>query len=436
MKHRVQPVNRLSGDIFPPSDKSVSHRAAILNSLAQGEAVIENYSGGADCQSTLKCLRAMGVVAENITTTRSEFGTHSLRIISPGLERFSEPREILNAGNSGTTMRFLLGVLAAAPFVSVLTGDRSLRTRPMGRIVHPLMEMGCDIMGRQGGSLAPIAVRGGSLHGIDYEMPVPSAQVKSSLIIAGLFGDGSTILKQRSHSRDHTERMLDAMGASLVEDDLVVEVRPGATLKPVNVTVSGDISSAAFWLVASAVHPDSRVQLRNVGINPTRSEIIDILKAMGAKIRIENRHIEGGEPVADLFIESSELTGVEISGDQIPIVQDEVPILALAACFAKGTTIIRDAAELRVKESDRLLTTAKELSRLGAHIRETDDGLVIEGTGYLNGGSCRSYGDHRLAMTLGVAGLVAKNDVVISGSEAVNVSYPDFWNDMDTLTTN
>ena len=436
MKHRVQPVNRLSGDIFPPSDKSVSHRAAILNSLAQGEAVIENYSGGADCQSTLKCLRAMGVVAENITTTRSEFGTHSLRIISPGLEGFREPREILNAGNSGTTMRFLLGVLAAAPFVSVLTGDRSLRTRPMGRIVHPLMEMGCDIMGRQGGSLAPIAVRGGSLHGIDYEMPVPSAQVKSSLIIAGLFGDGSTILKQRSHSRDHTERMLDAMGASLVEDDLVVEVRPGATLKPVNVTVSGDISSAAFWLVASAVHPDSRVQLRNVGINPTRSEIIDILKAMGAKIRIENRHIEGGEPVADLFIESSELTGVEISGDQIPIVQDEVPILALAACFAKGTTIIRDAAELRVKESDRLLTTAKELSRLGAHIRETDDGLVIEGTGYLNGGSCRSYGDHRLAMTLGVAGLVAKNDVVISGSEAVNVSYPDFWNDMDTLTTN
>lgn len=436
MKHRIQPVNKLSGDIFPPSDKSVSHRAAILNSLAQGEAVIENYSGGADCQSTLKCLRAMGVLAENITTTRSEFGTPSLRIISPGLEGFSEPREILNAGNSGTTMRFLLGVLAAAPFVSVLTGDRSLRARPMGRIVHPLMEMGCDIMGRQGGSLAPIAVRGGSLHGIDYEMPVPSAQVKSSLIIAGLFGDGSTILKQRSHSRDHTERMLGAMGASLVEDDLVVEVRPGATLKPVNVTVSGDISSAAFWLVASAVHRDSSVQLRNVGINPTRSEVIDILKAMGAKIRIENRHIEGGEPVADLFIESSELTGIEISGDQIPIVQDEVPILALAACFAKGTTIIRDAAELRVKESDRLLTTAKELSRLGAHIRETDDGLVIEGTGYLNGGSCRSYGDHRLAMTLGVAGLVAKDDVVISGSEAVNVSYPDFWNDMDTLTTN
>lgn len=436
MKHRVQPVNRLVGDIFPPSDKSVSHRAAILNSLAQGEAVIENYSGGADCQSTLRCLSAMGVIAETITDTRSEFRTDSLRIISPGLEGFSEPREILNAGNSGTTMRFLLGVLAAAPFVSVLTGDRSLRARPMGRIVQPLVEMGCYIMGRQGGSLAPIAVRGGSLHGIDYEMPVPSAQVKSALIIAGLFGDGNTILRQRSHSRDHTERMLDAMGASLVEDDLVVEVRPGATLKPVNVIVSGDISAAAFWLVASAVHHDSSVQLRNVGINPTRSEVIHILKAMGAKIRIENRHIEGGEPVADLFIESSELTGVEISGDQIPIVQDEVPILALAACFAKGTTIIRDAAELRVKESDRLLTTAKELSRLGAHIRETDDGLVIEGTGYLNGGSCRSYGDHRLAMTLGVAGLVAKDDVVISGSEAVNVSYPGFWNDMDTLTAN
>jgi len=306
----------------------------------------------------------------------------------------------------------------------------------MGRIVHPLAEMGCNIIGRQGGSLAPIAVRGGSLHGIDYEMPVPSAQVKSSLIIAGLFGDGSTILRQRSYSRDHTERMLDAMGASLVEDDLVVEVRPGAILKPVNVKVSGDISAAAFWLVASAVHPDSSVQLRNVGINPTRSEVIDILKAMGAKIRIENRHIEGGEPVADLLIESSELTGVEISGTQIPIVQDEVPILALAACFAKGTTIIRDAAELRVKESDRLFTTAKELSSLGAHIRETDDGLVIEGTGYLNGGSCRSYGDHRLAMTLGVAGLVAKDAVVISGSEAVDVSYPGFWDDMDMLTTN
>lgn len=436
MKHKIRPASRLIGDIFPPSDKSVSHRAAILNSLAHGEAVIDNYSGGADCQSTLKCLRAMGVIAENITPTQPTLGTPSLRIISPGLEGFSEPSEILNAGNSGTTMRFLLGVLAAAPFVSVLTGDRSLRARPMGRIVHPLMEMGCDIMGRQGGSLAPIAVRGGSLHGIDYEMPVPSAQVKSSLIIAGLFGESNTILRQRSHSRDHTERMLGAMGASLLEDDLVVEVKPGATLKPVNVTVSGDISAAAFWLVASAVHRDSRIQLRNVGINPTRCEVVDILKAMGANIRIENQHLEGGEPVADLLIESSELTGVEISGSQIPIVQDEIPILALAACFAKGTTIIRDAAELRVKESDRLLTTAKELSRLGAHIRETDDGLVIQGTGYLNGGSCRSYGDHRLAMTLGIAGLIAKDDVIVSGSEAVGVSYPSFWEDMDTLTVN
>jgi 3-phosphoshikimate 1-carboxyvinyltransferase len=435
MKKSVKPAKKLAGTLTPPADKSVSHRAAILNSLAPGEAMINNFSDGGDCRSTLQCLNLLGVTAEKITPEAGSSETPTLRLSSPGLEHFHEPNDILNAGNSGTTMRFILGLLGSTPFTSVVTGDGSLRSRPMARIVQPLRFMGAHIMGRNGDSLAPLTIRGGELNGIEYTLPVASAQVKSSLIMAALFAKGDTILHQPALSRDHTERMLGAMGANIVEDGLVLVIKPGSDLKPLNVNVSGDISSAAFWMVAAAAHPNASVKLTNVGVNPTRAAVLDILKAMGGRIKVENQHLEGGELVADILIESSDLHGVEIAGDQIPIVQDEIPVIALAACFAKGTTVIRDAQELRIKESDRLQTTAKELSRLGGNVKELPDGLIIEGTGSLKGGICRSYGDHRIAMTLGIAGLLADEEVVINGAEIASITYPNFWENLNALTT-
>ena len=433
MNRSVLPAKELTGSLAPPADKSVSHRAAILNSLAAGEVVINNFSEGADCASTLRCLRLLGVSAEKMAPEDSSSEAPKLRLASPGLENFHEPEDVLNAENSGTTMRFIMGLLGNTPFVSVVTGDRSLRSRPMGRVVQPLRLMGAQVMGRGGDSLAPLTIRGGELRGIEYTMPVASAQLKSALVMAALFAKGETVLLQPALSRDHTERMLRAMGADLVEDGLALVVRPGPKLRPLDVTVSGDISSAAFWMVAAAAHPNARIRLANVGVNPTRAGVLDVLRDMGARISAENPRMEGGEPVADFLIESSELNGVEIAGDMIPIVQDEIPALALAASLARGVTTIRDAQELRYKESDRLHATATELSRLGARIEELPDGLVIEGTGSLKGGTCSSYGDHRLAMTLGVAGLLADEEVVITESEVVDVSYPNFWEDLASL---
>ncbi len=433
MNRSVLPAKELTGTLAPPADKSVSHRAAILNSLAAGEVVIDNFSEGADCASTLRCLRLLGVSAEKMAPDDSSSEAPKLRLASPGLENFHEPEDVLNAENSGTTMRFIMGLLGNTPFVSVVTGDRSLRSRPMGRVVQPLRLMGAQVMGRGGDSMAPLTIRGGELRGIEYTMPVASAQLKSALVMAALFAKGETVLLQPALSRDHTERMLRAMGADLVEDGLALVVRPGPQLRPLDVTVSGDISSAAFWMVAAAAHPNARIRLANVGVNPTRAGVLDVLRDMGARISAENPRMEGGEPVADLLIESSELNGVEIAGDMIPIVQDEIPALALAASLARGVTTIRDAQELRYKESDRLHATATELSRLGARIEELPDGLVIEGTSSLKGGTCSSYGDHRLAMTLGVAGLLADEEVVITESEVVDVSYPNFWEDLASL---
>ena len=433
MNRSVLPAKELTGTLVPPADKSVSHRAAILNSLAAGEVVIDNFSEGADCASTLRCLRLLGVSAEKMAPGDGSSEAPKLRLASPGLENFHEPEDILNAENSGTTMRFIMGLLGNTPFVSVVTGDHSLRARPMGRVVQPLRLMGAQVMGRGGDSLAPLVIRGGELSGIEYTMPVASAQLKSALVMAALFAKGETVLLQPALSRDHTERMLRAMGADIVEDGLALVVRPGPQLRPLDVTVSGDISSAAFWMVAASAHPNARIRLANVGVNPTRAGVLDVLRDMGARISVENPRTEGGEPVADLLIESSELNGVEIAGDMIPIVQDEIPALALAASLARGVTTIRDAQELRYKESDRLHATATELSRLGARIEELPDGLVIEGTGSLKGGTCSSYGDHRLAMTLGVAGLLADEEVVITESEVVDVSYPNFWEDLASL---
>ncbi len=427
MKKLVRGPSSLHGEVIPPGDKSISHRAVILNSIATGKATITNLSPGADCRSTISCLKALGVEIEERKDgfTISGVGGYGLR----------EAENVLDAGNSATTIRLLAGLLAAQPFLSIITGDHSLRSRPMGRIIRPLRLMGASIWGRGDDSFAPLAIRGGKLRGIDYSLPIPSAQLKSALIIAALFAEGTTTIEETIKSRDHTERMLKSMGANLEIEGNRVTITPGHThLAAMDILVPGDISAAAFWLVAAAIHPNARIRILNCGINPTRSGIIDALTMMGARLRIENQRMESGEPVADLCIESSSLQGIEIQGELIPRLIDEIPVVAVAASVAKGTTVIRGASELRVKESDRIRTTASELSKMGALVEELPDGMVIRGGRRLAGAECHSHGDHRLAMTLGVAAVVAEGETVIDQAEAVDISYPGFWRDLERLS--
>ncbi len=419
--------SQLGGELAVPGDKSISHRSLILNSMATGSAHITGLSNGEDVMSTMACLQGMGVEI----TEGHDAGEYTVVGRGPVLE---EPSDILDAGNSGTSMRLLSGLLAAQPYLSVLTGDASLRSRPMRRIVDPLQHMGAQVLGRQGGSLAPLVIRGGSLRGIEYDLPVASAQVKSCILLAGLSASGDTVIHQPALSRDHTERMVTAMGATVQEDGLDLYLQP-ASLAAVDIAVPGDISSAAFWIVLGLCHPNSRVLVRGVGLNPSRTGIIDTLQAMGAgdSLQLLDERTEGGEPVADVLVSSCELQGTEIGGDMIPRILDEVPILAVAACFASGETTIRDAAELRVKESDRIATTVQELSRLGANIEALDDGMVIRGTGRLHGAACESHGDHRLAMAMAVCGLLAEWKTEVHGAPDAAVSYPSFWEDLDLL---
>ena len=426
MEKRVKGCSSLKGEVAPPGDKSISHRAVILNSMASGKARIANFSSGDDCLAMISCLRALGVeiVEESGLFTVSGVGK----------EGFAEPADVLNASNSATTMRLLAGLLAAQPFLSVITGDESLRSRPMARLIHPLRTMGADIWGRGYDSLAPLAIKGGQLRGIDYTSPVASAQLKSAILIAGLFAEGCTTIEEPAASRDHTERMLGAMGADLKRDGPKIALTPPISLSPIDIHIPGDISSAAFWLVAAAIHPNAHITVTKTGINPTRTGIIDVLLQMGAKLRVKNERMEGGEPVADLELESSELEGTEIGGCIIPRIIDEIPLIALAGSLARGTTTISEAQELRVKESDRISATVKELSKLGADMEELPDGMVIHGGRELKGGECHSHHDHRLAMTLGIAGLVTQGETVVHGAEAVDASYPGFWQDLERLT--
>ena len=363
--------NSLDGIISVPGDKSISHRSLILNAIAYGDALVQGLSGGDDVLSTMHCLQAMGVTIE----PTGQAGSYSVIGRGPQLV---EPSDILNAGNSGTSIRLLSGILAAQPFVSVITGDSSLRTRPMQRILDPLGQMGAQIMGRHENTLAPLVFRGGNLRGIEYDLPMASAQVKSAIMLAGLFASSETVIHQPALSRDHTDRLLSAMGGKVKKDGLNLTVLP-TELKAVNITVPGDISSASFWIVAGLCHPNAQIMVRGVGLNPSRTGIIDVLQDMraGDALQLLNQRNEGGEPVADILVTSAELHGTEIGGDMIPRMLDEVPILAVAACFAIGDTVIRDAAELRVKESDRIATTVSELTRLGADIEATADGMII-----------------------------------------------------------
>lgn len=426
---RIAPPKQLAGEITTPGDKSISHRAIILNSLASGRSKIRNLSSGRDCRSTINCLRALGVQFE-----RQEEEPLSLFIHGVGNNGLTEARNVLNAGNSGTTMRLLSGVLATQPFLSIITGDASLRSRPMKRLVEPLRLMGAEIYGRDADSLAPLVIKGKKLHGITYLLPVPSAQLKSAIMLASLYSEGNTIIEQPQPSRDHTERLLKQMGVKFKSDNTHVVLTPLTNpLIPVDLHIPGDISSAAYWLVAGAIHPNAQIRITNCGINPTRTGIIDVLLAMGAKLKVENQRLEGNEPVADLYIESSQLKAIEINREIIPRLIDEIPALAVAACVAKGNTVIRDAGELRVKESDRILTTVRELSRLGAKIEELPDGMIIHGNSSLRGTAVKSHSDHRLTMSLAIASLVAKGETVIHGAQAAEISYPDFWKELERL---
>lgn len=415
---------RLRGDIHIPGDKSISHRAVIFNAVAEGNAQITNFLPGADCLSTIACMRALGVRVEHEGTT--------VHVAGVGLRGLREPTEVLDCGNSGTSLRLLAGLLAGQPLFAVLTGDASLRSRPQRRIVEPLRALGAHLDGRQGGDRAPIAVRGATLRGGEYRLPVASAQVKSALLLAALSGEGPLALTGRIDSRDHTERMLTAMGIDLQSRPEQITLHPPVHPVfpyPLSLRVPGDPSSAAFWWVAAAIHPDAEITTYGVCLNPSRTGALDVLRAMGADISVANERTEGAEPVGDVTVRSSALRGTTIGGAIIPRLIDEIPVLALAAACATGDTLIRDAQELRAKETDRIATVAEGLNAMGAEVEPTGDGMSIAGAGgpALRGAALATHGDHRLAMAWAVAALVAAGTTTIDDPDCASVSYPGFW---------
>ena len=411
----------LRGKIRVPGDKSISHRALMLGAIASGETEIEGLLLGEDPRSTASCFRALGADI-------SELNEELVRVRGLGVGGLMEPAAVLDAGNSGTTLRLMLGILASQPgMFFTVTGDKSLRSRPMSRVVKPLQQMGAQIWGRKDASLAPLAILGQKLQPIHYRSPIASAQVKSCILLAGLMASGKTTVTEPTLSRDHSERMLRAFGAEIEvnPDTHSVTVTP-SELRGQKVVVPGDISSAAFWLVAGAIVPDADLTVENVGINPTRTGILEVLQQMDADIEILDQHSVAGEPVASLRVRYSQLKATTISGDIIPRLIDEIPILAVAAAFAKGTTVVKDAAELRVKESDRLQVMAAQLNRMGAKVTELPDGLEIVGGTPLQGAEVDSYDDHRCAMSLAIAALRASDTTTIRRAAAAAISYPNF----------
>ncbi len=420
-------ARRLRGTIAVPGDKSISHRAIIFNAIAEGNARISHFLTGADCLSTIRCVEALGVRVERIDD--------EVRVFGLGLRGLRASASVLDCGNSGTTIRLLTGLLAGQAFSSTLTGDASLQRRPMRRVIEPLRQLGAVIEGTDGG-YAPLTIHGQVLHGGQYELPVASAQVKSALLLAGLLGDGPLVLTGKLASRDHTERLFAAMGLDItVAADRITLFPPSHPVfpYPVSLRVPGDPSSAAFWWVAAAIHPDAEVTTTGVCLNPTRTGALDVLRAMGAEIAITNRGQAGEEPTGDVTVRGAGLRGMRIDGPLIPRLIDELPVLAVAAAHAVGETVIADAGELRVKESDRIATIVRELRAMGAQIDPTEDGLIIGGGGELHGAPVLSHGDHRLAMALAVAALAAEGRTVIDDAGAADVSYPAFWEDLHIL---
>lgn len=416
----LAPRSGLRGEITVPGDKSISHRSIMLGSLAEGITMVHGFLHGEDNRATLNAFRAMGIAIE-------ELDGGVLRIAGKGLDGLQEPHAVLDCGNSGTTIRLMTGLLSGQSFFSVLTGDRYLCKRPMKRVVGPLATMGAQIWGRGGGDLAPLAIRGSQLQAIDYTSPIASAQVKSALMLAGLYAQGVTTVREPHLSRDHSERMLSYFGAEVQPFAGGVSITGRPRLQGREVQVPGDISSAAFFLVAALITPGSELLIRNVGVNPTRSGIIDILRDMGGQLELLNPRELSGEPVADILVRSSLLRGIEIGGDVVPRAIDEFPVVAVAASFAEGTTTIRDAKELRVKETDRIAAMTAELSKLGGRVEARDDGMVVQGVEGLTGGAVSSHGDHRIAMSMAVAALRASGPVTLDDTACTATSFPNFW---------
>ena len=413
----------LHGAVTVPGDKSISHRAVMFGALASGDTHITGFLMGEDCLSTISCFRQMGV---KIDVSDDEVVVHGA-----GMHGLQEPSELLYTGNSGTTTRLLCGILAGQPFRSVLSGDASIQKRPMGRIIKPLREMGANIDGKDG-NLCPLTVSGSALHGITYTLPVASAQLKSAILLAGLFAEGETTVVEPAPSRDHTERMLRGLGVDVRTDGNVITLTPPEQLTAVDVAVPGDISSAAYFLVAGCIVPNSEITIRNVGINPTRTGILDVLRDMGADIELVNC-TDDVEPVCDIIVRSSRLHGTRIGGDIIPRLIDELPVIAVAAAFAEGETVICDAQELKVKESNRIAAMVSELSKTGCDITETEDGMVIRGGKPLHGAQFACYADHRVAMSMAVCALACKGDSVLEDPDCVAISYPTFFDALHGL---
>ncbi len=426
LKVEISQPKRFVGEYVPPPDKSISHRAAILLSVAKGTGVVTNFLESEDTLATIDCLKKLGV---NI-----ELENNNLVVKSEGIESFREPDDVLDAKNSATSMRLLSGVLATRSFFSVLTGDKYLRRRPMKRIIEPLSSMGATIYSRQGG-FAPLAIYGGGLTGFNYWMKIASAQVKSAVLLAALRARGVTVLTEPWKSRDHTERMLKFLGYPVEINGNRISIEGGMQINSGNIVVPGDISSAAFFMVAAATFPDSKLYIRNVGLNPTRTGIIKVLKRAGAEIQLKNLIEKSGEPTGDVIIKGGkELLSFEIEAHEIPLMIDEIPVIAVLATQAKGKTVIRGAKELRFKESDRLKAISDNLIKMGGKIREFSEGLEILGPTKLQGTVVNAFGDHRIAMSLAIAALVATGTTIIEGADTVSISYPSFFDDINLLT--
>lgn len=418
-------TNALRGTVTIPGDKSISHRSVMFGALAKGTTRVTNFLQGADCLSTIDCFRKMGIEIEN---TQEEILIHG-----KGLHGLTAPSSILDVGNSGTTTRLISGILAGQNFVTELNGDESIQSRPMKRIIDPLCRMGAQITSIRGNGCAPLHIEGSTLHGIHYTSPVASAQVKSCILLAGLYADAPTSVTEPYLSRNHTEIMLKHFGADITSVDTTATITPNPQLWAQEIQVPGDISSAAYFILAGLIVPGSEILIKNVGINPTRDGLLRVCQAMGADITLLNQNTDSGEPTADLLVHYSSLHSTTVGGAIIPTLIDELPVVAALACFAEGTTIIKDAQELKVKESNRIDVMVKNLSAMGAHIEATEDGMVIEGGHPLHGAVIDSKLDHRISMTFAATALCADGETEILGADCVKISYPNFYDDLNRL---
>ena len=422
---KLKKVEGLKGTISIPGDKSISHRAVMFGSLAKGTTHITNFLSGADCLATIDCFRAMGVRIEQDGTEVTVHGN--------GLHGLKKPEKQLDVGNSGTTTRLISGILSGQDFEVTLSGDASLNKRPMGRIMKPLSMMGAEIESVSGNGCAPLRINGKPLKAVHYESPVASAQVKSAVLLAGLYADGKTSVTEPALSRNHTELMLESFGVQVMSEGTTASVMPPKEMTATDIAVPGDISSAAFFSAAGLVTPNSCITLKQVGINPTRNGILKVCEAMGADLTMSNVKDDNGEPTADITVKTSRLKGTEIGGELIPTLIDEIPVIALMAAFAEGETVIKDAAELKVKESNRIDLTVDNLVKMGVNAEATDDGMIIRGGNPLRGASIHCKYDHRIAMTFSVAGINAQGTTVIEDAECVDVSYPNFYEQLHIL---